>query len=57
VPCFQRDGSLYPYSQFSRPEPLLFLSNSSSIVLARLSGPHLGTAVTNQNLIQEEIRD
>jgi hypothetical protein len=26
VPRGQRDGSLRPYSQFSRPEPLLFLS-------------------------------
>jgi hypothetical protein len=31
---------LRPYSRFSRPEPLLFLSSSSSIVLTRLSGPH-----------------
>jgi hypothetical protein len=29
-----------PYSRLSRPEPLLFLSSSSSIVLMRLSGPH-----------------
>jgi hypothetical protein len=35
----QRDGSLQPYSRISRPEPLLFLSSSSSIVLTRLSGP------------------
>jgi hypothetical protein len=33
------DGSLLPYSQISRPERLLFLPNSSSIVLTRLSGP------------------
>jgi hypothetical protein len=31
--------SLRQYSRFSRPEPLLFLSSSSSIVLTRLSGP------------------
>jgi hypothetical protein len=31
----QRDGSLRPYSRDSRPEPLLFLSSSSSIVLTR----------------------
>jgi hypothetical protein len=30
---------LRPYSRFSRPEPLLFLPSSSSIVLTRLSGP------------------
>jgi hypothetical protein len=35
----QRDGSLRPYSLVSRPEQLLFLSSSSSIVLTRLSGP------------------
>jgi hypothetical protein len=29
---------LRPYSRFSRPEPLLFLTSSSSIVLTRLSG-------------------
>jgi hypothetical protein len=38
-PLDQRDGSLLPYSQISRPEPLLFLSSSSSLVLTRLSGP------------------
>jgi hypothetical protein len=27
------------YSRFSRQEPLLFLSSSSSVVLTRLSGP------------------
>jgi hypothetical protein len=30
--------SLRPYSRPSRPEPLLFLSSSSSVVLMRLSG-------------------
>jgi hypothetical protein len=30
---------LRPYSRFSRPEPLLCLSSSSSVVLTRLSGP------------------
>jgi hypothetical protein len=35
----QRDGSLRPYSRLSRPEPLLFLSSSFSIVFTRLSGP------------------
>jgi hypothetical protein len=35
----QRDGSLLPYSRLSRPEPLIFLQSSSSIVLTRLSGP------------------
>jgi hypothetical protein len=35
----QGGGSLRPYSRLSRPEPLPFLSSSSSIVLTRLSGP------------------
>jgi hypothetical protein len=39
VPRSQRDGSLRPYSRLSRPQLLLFLSSSSSIVLTRLSGP------------------
>jgi hypothetical protein len=34
----QRGESLRPYSRFSKPEPLLFLSSSSRIVLTRLSG-------------------
>jgi hypothetical protein len=38
MPRDQRDGSLRPYSRLSRPEPLPFLSSSSSVVLARLSG-------------------
>jgi hypothetical protein len=33
VPGSQRDGSLRPYSRLSWPEPLLFLSSSSSIVI------------------------
>jgi hypothetical protein len=38
-PRGQRDGFLRPYSRFSRQEPLLFLSSSSSIEFTRLSGP------------------
>jgi hypothetical protein len=38
VPRGQREGSLRPCSRFSRPEPLLFLSSSSSKLLTRLSG-------------------
>jgi hypothetical protein len=34
----ERDGSLRSYSRFSRPDMLLFLSSSSSVVLTRLSG-------------------
>jgi hypothetical protein len=33
----QCGGSVRPYSRFYRPEPLLFLSSGSSIVLKRLS--------------------
>jgi hypothetical protein len=29
-----------PYSRISRPEPLLFLSSTSSILVTRLSGPY-----------------
>jgi hypothetical protein len=39
VPRGQHDGSLRPYSRLSRPEPLLFLPSSSSVVLTKLSGP------------------
>jgi hypothetical protein len=39
MPRAQRGGSLQPYSRFSRTKPLIFLSNSSSVVLTRLSGP------------------
>jgi hypothetical protein len=42
VPRGQRDGSLRLYSRLSRPDPLLFLPSSSSIVLTRLSGPRSG---------------
>jgi hypothetical protein len=35
----QRNRSPRPYSQISRPEPLLFLPSSSSVVLTRLSDP------------------
>jgi hypothetical protein len=35
----QRDGSLRPYSRFSKPEQPHFLSSSSPIVLTRLSHP------------------
>jgi hypothetical protein len=31
--------SLRPYSRLSRPDPLLFIPSSSSVVLTRLSGP------------------
>jgi hypothetical protein len=39
VPRGQRDRSLWLYSRFYKPEPPLFPSSSSSIVLTRLSEP------------------
>jgi hypothetical protein len=39
VPRGQRDGCLRPYSRLSRPEQILFVLSSSSVVLTRLSGP------------------
>jgi hypothetical protein len=45
----QRDGSLQSYSRFSRPEPLLFLLSSSSVVLTRLSGPRSGKSDSARN--------
>jgi hypothetical protein len=50
VPHGQRDGSLLPYSRISRPEPLLFLPSSSSVVLTRLSGP-LSRSTTSQKVL------
>jgi hypothetical protein len=39
MPRGQHDGSPRSYSRISRPEALLFLPSSSSILLTRLSGP------------------
>jgi hypothetical protein len=39
VSCGQRKRSPRPYFRFSRPESLLFLSSSPSILLTRLSEP------------------
>jgi hypothetical protein len=39
LPRGQLDGSLRTYSRLSRPETLLFLPSSSSIVLTKLSAP------------------
>jgi hypothetical protein len=41
----QRDGSLLPYCRLSRPEPLLFVPSSSSVVLTRLKYPNINSAV------------
>jgi hypothetical protein len=53
VPHGQRYGSLQLYSQFYRPEPLLFLPSSSSIVLTRLSRPH-SRPTTSQKIWQRQ---
>jgi hypothetical protein len=45
----QRDESLRPYSPLSKPEPILFLPSSSSVVLTRLSG-HADMLHLSQNM-------
>jgi hypothetical protein len=47
----QRDWSPLPYSRISRPDPLLFLSSSSSVVVTRLSGPR-SRRTTSQKIWQ-----
>jgi hypothetical protein len=47
----QRDGSLRPYSGLSRPEPLLFLPSSSSIV-----GRSFGRCLRNRMLSGSSMR-
>jgi hypothetical protein len=47
----QCDRSLRSYSWFYRPEPLPFLSSSSSIVLTRLSGPRSRPTTSQKNLV------
>jgi hypothetical protein len=39
------------YSRFSRPEPLLFHSSSSSVVVTRLSGPHSRPPYLSEKLV------
>jgi hypothetical protein len=51
VPRSQRDGSQRPYSRLSRPEALLFLPSSSSVVLTRLSGPRSRPTTSQKNLV------
>jgi hypothetical protein len=48
VPRGHRDRSLRPYSRISRPEPLLFLASSSSIV------PPFQTRYFSENLVAQE---
>jgi hypothetical protein len=45
----QRNVFPWPYSRLSRPEPLIFLPSSSSIVLTRLSGPR-SRSTTSQKI-------
>jgi hypothetical protein len=56
VPRGQSDGSLQPYFRISRLELLLFLPSSSSIVLTRLSGPHLRPTTSERNVVVPEIK-
>jgi hypothetical protein len=49
MPRGEREGSLRPYSRISRPELLLFLSSSSSVVLTRLSGPRSKPITSHKN--------
>jgi hypothetical protein len=51
APRGQHDGSPWLYSQLSRPELPLFLPNSSSVVLMRLSGPR-SRPTTSQKIWQ-----
>jgi hypothetical protein len=51
VPRGQHNGSLQPYSRFSRPEPLLFLPSSSPIILTKLSGPRSRPTTSQKNLV------
>jgi hypothetical protein len=45
----QHNGSLWPNSRISRPQPLLFLPSSSSFVLTRLSEPR-SRSTASQNV-------
>src|SRR5215475_12847784 len=47
----QRNESHGRKSLFSRPEPLLFYSSSSSVDLTRLSGPRSRPTTTQKNLV------
>jgi hypothetical protein len=51
VPRGQRDGSPTAVISVSRPEPLLFLPSSSSVVLTRLSGPRSRPTTSQKNLV------
>jgi hypothetical protein len=51
VPRDQRDESLRPCSRLSRPESLLFLPSSSSVVLTRMSGSRSWTNTSQKNQV------
>jgi hypothetical protein len=53
--CRQRKGSPQRYFRLSRPEPLLFLPSTSSIVLTRQSGPHSRPNYFSENLVAPRI--
>jgi hypothetical protein len=51
----QPNGSPRPYSRLSRPEPLLFLPGSSSVVVTRLSEPHPGDVHVETDLSSDAL--
>jgi sulfatase maturation enzyme AslB (radical SAM superfamily) len=53
----QRDGSVRPYSRLSRPEPLLFLPSSLSIVLTRLSEPRSRPTTSQINCVLKSLKN
>jgi hypothetical protein len=55
VPRGQRDGSLRPYSRFSRQEPLLFLPSSSSIVLNEAEWSPFQSHYISENVVEPGI--
>jgi hypothetical protein len=51
----QRDGSLRPWSRFPRPEQLLFISSSSSIVLNEAEWTPFQTHYFSENVVAQGI--
>jgi hypothetical protein len=50
----QHNGSIRSHSRFYSPEPLLFLSSTSSVVLMRLSGLRFRPSAAGKNKDVEE---
>jgi hypothetical protein len=51
VPRDQRDGSLWPYPRIFRPEPLISLLSSSSIVIYEAERTPFQTRYFSENLV------